>query len=157
MHDAIIIIVVLLLLLLLISVFGGSLRYTPSAETFYQSLEEGGEEGYADGEDQAQDQEQEQAQEMPQMSAAAAIPDMNDPQIDTFAELTEDSGEQQRVPSGELSPMMMNETFQQAEKSATEAMRKIINKMPQPEKYTNRKEVVKKVEAFQNGGHFAAF
>jgi hypothetical protein len=133
MRDAIIIVVVLLLLLLLISVFGGSLRYTPSTET-YQSIDDEDEQE----QDQDQEQEQEQEQEL-QMPMHMPMP-MPMPQVDTFAE--PESEEQ----SGEISPMM-SETFQQAEKSASDVMKKILS--------TSSKD--KKVEPFQSGGMYASF
>jgi hypothetical protein len=130
MRDAIIIIVVLLLLLLLISVFGGSLRYTPSAETFYQSIDES-----------SSQEEQEEGEEMDAMPADMAAAEEHEP-------------------SGELSPMLLSETFQQAEQSATDVMRNMFSSIKQnaPQAAAadaNKKE--EKVEPFQDGGHFAAF
>jgi hypothetical protein len=147
MRDAIIIIVVLLLLLLLISIFGGSLRYTPSAETFYQSVDDEG----AEDQDEGAEEGAEGAPAMDMEDMGMPMPD--DAQIDTFAQLQEDNeGAERNVPSGELSPMMMSETFQQAGNSASQAMAKILGKTGGP-----TTEASKKVEAFQDGGHFAAF
>lgn len=145
MRDAIIIVVVLLLLLLLISVFGGSLRYTPSAETFYQSIED---------EDNFQEEE-EQQQQQPMDGESPDVPSMNMmqmqmpmPQVDTFAE-----PEESEEPSGELSPMMMSETFQQAEKSATDVMKKMLS----PASASASASADKKIEPFQSGGMYASF
>jgi hypothetical protein len=145
MRDAIIIIVVLLLLLLLISVFGGSLRYTPSAETFYQSIDEP-----ESQEEEEQEQEQEQQHE-----GGEGMPE---PQVDGFADVA--VVEEEREPSGEISPMLLSETFQQAEQSATDVMRNMFSSIQHPQAAAppppaSKKE--EKVEPFQNGGHFAAF